>query len=207
MVKVKICGLTNFPDYNLACQLGADYAGFVFYKNSPRFIEPELARELVRQGKSSAVKVGVFVNEQASLIREIYDYVGLDIVQLQGDEEPDFCRCLGLPCWKAIRVKDALALAEMERYSAEVFLLDSFSEEAYGGTGQELDRVILSEALKTGRKIIVAGGLSALNIGKIIEMKPFGVDVCSSLEDSPGKKNPAKMINFFEEVNKWRGQE
>lgn len=201
MVKVKICGLTNQADYNLACQLGADYAGFVFYRKSRRFIEPELARKLVRQAKYQAIKVGVFVNEQASIIREIYDYVGLDIVQLQGDEEPDFCRQLGLPYWKAIRVKDISALEEMKRFSADVFLLDSFSEEAYGGTGKEVNSLILAEALKMGKKIVVAGGLSALNIGKIIEMKPFGVDVCSSLEDSPGKKNAAKMINFFREIN------
>ncbi len=201
MVKVKICGLTNQADYNLACQLGADYAGFVFYRKSLRFIEPELARKLVRQAKYQAIKVGVFVNEQASIIREIYDYVGLDIVQLQGDEEPDFCRQLGLPYWKAIRVKDISALEEMKRFSADVFLLDSFSEEAYGGTGKEVNSLILAEALKMGKKIVVAGGLSALNIGKIIEMKPFGVDVCSSLEDSPGKKNAAKMINFFREIN------
>ncbi len=201
MVKVKICGLTNQADYNLACLLGADYAGFVFYRKSRRFIEPELARKLVRQAKYQAIKVGVFVNEQASIIREIYDYVGLDIVQLQGDEEPDFCRQLGLPYWKAIRVKDISALEEMKRFSADVFLLDSFSEEAYGGTGKEVNSLILAEALKMGKKIVVAGGLSALNIGKIIEMKPFGVDVCSSLEDSPGKKNAAKMINFFREIN------
>ena len=201
MVKVKICGLTNQADYNLACQLGADYAGFVFYRKSLRFIEPELARKLVRQAKYQAIKVGVFVNEQASIIREIYDYVGLDIVQLQGDEEPDFCRQLGLPYWKAIRAKDTSDVEKLKKFPGDIFLLDSFSGVAYGGTGKQLARSLLREALKTGKKIVVAGGLSALNIGKIIEMKPFGVDVCSSLEDSPGKKNAAKMINFFREIN------
>jgi len=206
MVKVKICGLTNLADYKLACQLGADYAGFIFYKNSLRFLEPELARKLIRQTKYSVTKVGVFVNEEVSIIREVYDYVGLDIVQLQGDEGPDFCRHLGLPYWKAIRAKDSSALEDMKKFPADVFLLDSFSRVAYGGTGKQLSRLLLREALKTGKKIVVAGGLSALNIGKIMEMEPFGVDVCSSLEDSPGKKNPAKMMNFFKEVDKWRGQ-
>ncbi|MDD8020152.1 MAG: phosphoribosylanthranilate isomerase [Acidobacteriota bacterium] len=206
MVKVKICGLTNLADYKLACQLGADYAGFIFYKNSPRFLEPELARKLVRQTKYSAIKVGVFVNEQVSIIREIYDYVGLDIVQLQGDEGPDFCRQLGLPYWKAIRAKDTSDVEKLKKFPGDIFLLDSFSGVAYGGTGKQLARSLLREALKTGKKIVVAGGLSDLNIGEIIKMKPFGVDVCSSLEESPGKKNPTKMINFLREVEKWRGQ-
>jgi phosphoribosylanthranilate isomerase len=205
MVKLKICGLTNWLDYRLACELGADYTGFIFYEKSARFVDPDLARNLVKRGKYSALKVGVFVNEPLSKVKSIYEFVGLDIVQLQGDEDPLFCEALSLPYWKAIRVRDAFALEEMKRFSCETILLDSFSSHSYGGTGNEVDRNILKKAMDSEKKIIVAGGVSAFNIEEIFKMGPFGVDVCSFLEEYPGKKSAEKMKIFFQKINQLRG--
>jgi phosphoribosylanthranilate isomerase len=205
MVKVKVCGLTKWLDYTLACELGADYAGFIFYEKSPRFIDPAAARNIIRKGKISTVRVGVFVNEEISRVKDIYEYVGLDIVQLQGDEDQVYCKTLSLPYWKAIRVKDISSLEEMERLGCDTFLLDCFSKNSYGGTGKPIDRAFLQKAMESRKKIIVAGGVSVLNIEEILQLKPFGVDVCSSLEEYPGRKSAQKMKDFFEKINELRG--
>jgi len=202
MVKVKICGLTNREDYQLAQSLGADYTGFIFYEKSPRFIDKYAAGEIIGDGKGTHSKVGVFVNEKIKTIQEIYEWVGLDIVQLHGDESPQYCQSLGLPFWKVIRVKDASSLLKMEDYPCSFFLLDTFFSSQYGGTGRCFDMEIAREAIKSGKKIIVAGGIGINNIDKIIELKPFAVDVCSSIEDYPGKKSIKKMESFFERINK-----
>ncbi len=204
MVKVKICGLTDRRDDALAGELGADYAGFVFHEKSPRFIDPSAARKLVRSGGHSVVRVGVFVNEEISRIKDIYEYVGLDLVQLHGDEDPAYCESLSLPYWKVIRIRDASSVDEMMRFRAGTFLLDSYSERAYGGTGKPADRTLLRRAMESGKRIIVAGGVSVLNVEEIVRMRPFGVDVCSSLEERPGRKSARKMREFFHKIDELR---
>ncbi len=204
MVKVKVCGLTNFADYRIACDLGADWAGFIFYQKSPRFIAPERARRVIKRGRFSVVKVGVFVNEPIARVREVFYQAGLDIVQLHGNEDPAYCQALGLPYWKAIRVKGLSSLKEMENYSCETFVLDAWAGISYGGAGKAIDFSVLQKALGMERKIIVAGGVSVETVEQVISLRPYGVDVCSSLEECPGKKSEQKMREFFCAINKWR---
>ncbi|MGB8953383.1 MAG: phosphoribosylanthranilate isomerase [Candidatus Aminicenantales bacterium] len=201
MVKLKVCGLTNGLDYTMACALGADYTGFVFYEKSPRFVDPAAVRNFIGKGKTAPVRVGVFVNEEISRVQNIHESAGLNIVQLQGDEDPAYCRTLSLPYWKALRVKDVSFLDEIRRFECDTILLDSFSENSYGGTGKSIDRVLLEKAMESGKRIIVAGGVSVLNVEEIIRMKPFAVDVCSSLEEYPGKKSIEKMKDFFQKIH------
>lgn len=199
MVKVKICGLTNLADYNSAVHLGADYTGFIFYPQSPRSLSSEEAVEIIRHGiKGSHKKIGVFVNDSIEKIRSVYKEVGLDIVQLHGDETPDYCQQLGLPYWKAIRIQDEHSLNLIQRHNCRFFLLDTFKKNTYGGTGTIFDLNIGTKAIQTGKKIIIAGGVSATNINRVIKLNPFAVDVNSSIEDKPGKKNLNKMKIFFD---------
>jgi tryptophan synthase beta chain len=202
--KIKVCGITNAEDYRDAVTLGADYAGFIFYPESPRYISPGRAVELIRQAPAAAhEKVGVFVNESIERVRDIYFQVGLDIVQLHGDESPEYVEQLDLPCWKAIRVKDRTSLEAITQYNCDTFLLDGFKKDMYGGTGISFDPELAVEALKTGKRIIVAGGISAENIGALLGLDCtfYAIDVNSSLEEKPGKKSVKKMENFFKTIN------
>jgi phosphoribosylanthranilate isomerase len=204
MVKIKVCGLTNIEDYNAVVSLGADYTGFIFYPKSGRFVTKEKAKEIIKNGaKGKNLKVGVFVNESIDKIKEIYEYAGLDIVQLHGDETPDYCKELELPYWKTVRVIDKTSLKQMEEFGCSVFLLDKFSKKLYGGTGQTIDTGIAELAIKSNKDIIIAGGISAENAENYLKLSPFALDVNSSLEDSPGKKSISKLNNFFEKVRKY----
>lgn len=202
-VRIKVCGLTNDRDYRMACELGADWAGFLFHPGSPRFIRPESAGRVIARGGPgfATLKVGVFVNESIPRVREIFERTGLDIVQLHGDEDPAYCRALGLPYWKAVRIKDASSLEEMTRYGSSTFLLDAHAAQFYGGTGRSIDLSVLRTALGAGRRIIVAGGVSAATVPRLLALRPYGLDACSSLEESPGQKSPEKMREFFQAVH------
>lgn len=205
MVKVKICGLTNLEDYNNAIRLGADYTGFIFYSQSPRALSSKKASKIILQGiQGSHQKIGVFVNDSIKRIRSVYKEVGLDIVQLHGDESPSFCQQLELPYWKAIRIQDEHSLNIIRHYNCRFFLLDTFKKSSYGGTGTMFDLNIGINAIQTGKKIIIAGGISADNINRVFTLNPFAVDVNSSIEDKPGKKNPKKMENLFNKIKKLR---
>ncbi|MCP4218546.1 MAG: tryptophan synthase subunit beta, partial [bacterium] len=197
MVKIKICGLTDKEDYKQAVALGADYTGFIFYPGSPRYIDKYGARAIVAGEGGSHKKVGVFVNESAEKVREIYDYVGLDLVQLHGDESPEYCESLGLPYWKVIRVKDKSSLDTMDLYKCRVFLLDTFSPAQYGGTGKVFNPDLARGAIEKGNAIVVAGGISPENIAEISALMPYAVDVCSGVEREPGKKDMEKMKRLF----------
>ncbi len=203
MVKVKICGLTNLADYNAAIRLGADYTGFIFYPQSPRSLCSEKAAKIIRQGiQGSHQKIGVFVNDSIERIRSVYKDVGLDIVQLHGDESPSFCRQLELPYWKAIRIQDEHSLNLIQSHNGRFFLLDTFKKNTYGGTGTMFDLNIGIKAIQTGKKIIIAGGVSTANISRVMTLNPFAVDINSSIEDKPGKKNLKKMKEFFDKIKK-----
>ena len=201
MVKIKICGLTNLKDYNAAVSLGADYVGFNFYRKSPRYINKKTAAEIIKLGiDKGQQKVGVFVNENKQKIKDIYEYVGLDRVQLHGDETPEYCLQLGLPFWKVFRIKDKNTIQLIPVYTCDTILLDTFSSHQYGGTGTTFDLQLGQQAIQTGKRIIIAGGISTENIGAILILSPFGIDICSSLEISPGKKSYKKMKIFFEKI-------
>ena len=199
--KVKICGITNAEDASVAVEAGADALGFVFYRKSPRYIEPTLARQIIMNLPPLVIPVGVFVDEDQQVVRSLMDDCGLEIAQLHGNESAIYCKELGRTILKALRVKDRstfLALAEYRgRAGVRGFVLDAFSEQAYGGTGQVVDWQLAAEAAKAAN-ILLAGGLTPDNVTKAIQaVQPYGVDVSSGVERAPGKKDHEKVRAFI----------
>lgn len=200
-VKVKICGITSAEDATVAVEAGADALGFVFYRKSPRYIEPAMARQIVMGLPPLVLPVGVFVNEEQSVVRNLMDDCGLSLAQLHGSESAAYCQELGRPVLKALRVKDRsafLALAEFRgRAGVRGFVLDAFSDQAYGGTGQVIDWQLAAEAAKAAN-ILLAGGLTPDNVQQAIQaVQPYGVDVSSGVEREPGKKDHEKVRAFI----------
>lgn len=201
-MKVKICGITNREDAAIAVAAGADALGFVMYRKSPRFVEPAVARAIITGLPPFVLAVGVFVNEEAQRVRGLVDECGFALAQLHGDESAGYCQQLGRPALKAIRLKDRgtfLALGEFQgRANVRGFLIDAFSDQAYGGTGQTVDWTLAKEAARS-TPIILAGGLTPMNVAEAIaHVRPYGVDVSSGVEQSPGKKDPDKVKAFIQ---------
>jgi len=206
MVKVKICGITNHEDASEAVRLGAEALGFIFAP-SPRQIVPELARDIIVDLPPFVQAVGVFVNEELSAIRDKVAYCGLDMVQLHGDEPPEFCRELMPRTLKAFRIKDTSSLSPIGAYKGLVkaLLLDTYQEGLKGGTGKTFDWGLAVEAGKFGIPVILSGGLGPSNIETAIStVKPYAVDVNSTIEARPGKKDHALMRVLMEKVNGMR---
>jgi len=197
MVKIKICGITNIDDALRAVDAGADALGFVFFGASPRNISPEQARAIIRHLPPFIQTVGLFVNESLATINETADTCGLDIIQLHGEESPDFCTGVKRRVLKALRVRNFASLDSMPSYQVSAFLLDAWSPIARGGTGQTFNWDIAASAA-ADRKIILAGGLSCDNITDAIKkVRPYGVDVSSGVETTPGKKDAVKITEFI----------
>jgi len=198
VIKIKICGITNSEDALLAVVLGADALGFIFYKESKRYIRPERAHEIISKLPPFVTTVGVFVNQQLDEIRSIKEVVGFNIFQLHGDESPDFCKKLGRGVIKTIRVNEYINSKEIESYPVQTILFETYSTKGYGGTGESFRWEIL-KGLNTSKRIILSGGLSAENVSQAIRIANlYGVDVSSGVEDYPGKKNPEKLKKFIE---------
>jgi phosphoribosylanthranilate isomerase len=202
-VRVKICGITNWTDARRAIENGADFLGFNFYPGSPRYVSPAKARRIVKRLPKGVAAVGVFVNEPEEKMLEIARRVGLDYLQLHGDESPKTVAHLqrALPVIKAVRVKRPFRAAQISRYRrASALLLDGFDRRLRGGTGKTFDWKLALRAKPYG-KIFVAGGLAPENVGEAIRIaKPFAVDVSSGVEAKPGKKDPARLKAFAEAV-------
>jgi phosphoribosylanthranilate isomerase len=207
MVKVKICGITNWTDAQRAVAAGADFLGFNFYPPSPRYIAPAKARGIVRRLPERVTVVGVFVNEPEEKMLRIARAVGLDYLQLHGNESPELISRLKLayPVIKAVRVQKSFRPAQLARFkSASAVLLDSFQPRRYGGTGKTFNWSVARRA-KAGRKIFLAGGLTPQNVAAAIRAaKPYAVDVCSGVEARPGKKDPARVKAMMEAVQNSR---
>ncbi len=199
-VKVKICGMTNLKDVKVAVDGGVDAVGFIFYKKSPRSVTMQAVRKIVLELPPFFDSVGVFVNETAEQINKIADRCNLDRVQLHGNESPTFCKKIRRRVIKAIRVKDIQSLKKLSDYPVSSFLLDTFSEDQYGGTGRVFDWNLAYPAKKYG-PIILAGGLTPNNVRQAIQrIQPYGVDVCSGVESQPGIKDHKKMQIFLKNV-------
>ena len=201
-MKIKICGITNLEDAEVAVATGADALGFVLYRKSPRWVEPAVAKAIVAGLPPFVSAVGVFVNEEAEKVRTLMDECGFALAQLHGDESAAYCQNLGRPVLKALRLKDRatfLALAEFQgRANVRGILLDAFSDQAYGGTGQTVDWTLAEEAARS-TPVILAGGLTPENVAEAIQkVRPYGVDVSSGVEQSPGKKDHHKLKAFIE---------
>ncbi|QQR80872.1 MAG: phosphoribosylanthranilate isomerase [Deltaproteobacteria bacterium] len=190
---VKICGITNKEDAWTAIEAGADALGFNFYPKSPRYLDPEEAIKLIEDIPPNVLKVGVFVNEKESLVRDLCQYLSLDYLQFHGDETPYYCEQFATPYWKAFRLKDEKTFDLMKKYHPEYFLIDAYVEKAFGGTGVVTNWDLAREAKNYG-KVILAGGLAPENIEAAIRaVRPEGVDVASGVESSPGKKDAQKL--------------
>lgn len=200
-IKVKICGITNPEDAQVAIEAGADALGFVFHRRSPRSVDIQTAKAIVAGMPPFVLPVGVFVNEPVKVVRDVMDECGLACAQLHGDETASYCDALARPVLRAIRIQsrgDLLALAEYKgRANVRGFLVDAFSDQAYGGTGQLVDWALAAEAAKAAH-ILLAGGLTPDNVQEAIrQVRPYGVDVSSGVERSPGSKDHDKVRAFL----------
>lgn len=205
MTRIKICGVTNLPDALACVEAGADFLGFNFYKRSPRYIEPFEAARIVKRLPSTVASVGVFVNEESpSRVEEIASRAGVELVQLHGDESPEYCRALADRfVIKALRVSADFAPERVTRYETRAFLLDAFRRDAYGGTGESFDWSKALAVRETVEKLFLAGGLSVSNVGDAVErVRPYAVDACSLLESAPGRKDAESVRAFIEAVRK-----
>ena len=199
MTRVKICGITRLTDALLAVELGAWAVGFIFYKNSPRYISPENAKKIIEKLPPFVSLVGVFVNEREATVKKTALSCGLTTLQFHGDETSAYCRKFG--CWKvikAIRVKSNISPAQLKKFSADAFLFDTFIPDGYGGSGKTFNWSYLKSLTKFSTPIILSGGLNPRNIAKAVKtVSPFAVDVSSGVESAPGRKSPAKLKSLF----------
>ena len=204
ITKVKICGITNYDDAAAAMDLGADLLGFNFYPKSPRYIKPQDAAGIIRRLPAFIDVSGVFVNSALEEIREIAALCQLDWVQLHGDENTEFCRWLAYDSaktMKALRIKEAGDLEQVNTFSTDAILLDAFDPKKYGGTGLTFDWNIIGHI---GKRIFLAGGINPQNAAQAVELGVYGIDVCSGVEAKPGKKDPKKMKALFDNIRHLR---
>ncbi len=197
-VRVKICGITNPGDAPVAIEAGADALGFNFYEKSPRFVSMETAAEISGSLPPYTLRVGVFVNPSEQLVRKAIGECGLNLLQFHGDEPPEFCTQFGLMSMKAFRVRDAESLQELSGYQTDAWLLDAYASDLFGGTGEKFNWDVAREVQKLGKPVFLAGGLTPENVADAIrQVQPFGVDVSSGVESSPGKKDHDKVRAFI----------
>jgi phosphoribosylanthranilate isomerase len=204
MTRIKICGITREEDALFCADKGADFLGFIFVPSTPRFIEPEKAAKIaekLRERQTRPRIVGVFRDASAEYMHEIGALVGLDLVQMHGNESNDDVRSVGLGAIKTYRVGDSLPDTTAHP-SAEWLLFDTFEERRAGGTGRRFDWSLLAMYPRT-KPFFLAGGLSPDNIAAAISLvRPSGVDVSSGVEAEPGVKDHAKLERLFERVKR-----
>ncbi len=207
MVKVKICGITNYEDALFAVESGADALGFIF-ADSPRRILPEAALDIIRRLPPFIKSVGVFVDEAPERITEIVSLCGIDLIQLHGKEPPGICGQFMQRVIKAIAVRDNSVIEDLRPYQGRVrgLLLDTYSENLAGGTGRTFNWDLAIKAKELGIPVILAGGLGPSNIVEAVsKVKPYAVDVNSGVEERPGKKSHVLITELFEKVEKAQG--
>ena len=202
MTRVKICGITNLEDAINAAKLGADFLGFNFYKKSPRYIEESEARKIIKKIPNNVKKVGISVNENINNVISIVKNLNLDLVQLHGDEKPEYCKQLKdkskKSIIKAFRIKTNKDIKTMERYNADFLMFDAHKDGMFGGTGKTFDWNMLKGIKKP---LFLSGGLNPENVEDAIKIaKPYAVDVASGVEENPRKKDYNKMKKFIEAV-------
>jgi phosphoribosylanthranilate isomerase len=212
MVWIKICGITNLEDAAGICHLGVDAMGFVLSTNSPRRVKPEKAEEIITALRGSGIKVpvaGVFVNEKIERVIQCGDLLGLDYIQLSGDEEEEYIENLKkesgkIKIIKALRIKDKNKdqkdtidekIDKLQDHT-DFILLDSYRKGIYGGTGAPLNWEMLKN-YRSKIPVILSGGLDPENVKRAVDtVRPFGVDASSGLEIYPGKKDLNKVARF-----------
>lgn len=200
-VRVKICGITNLTDARAAVAAGADALGFVFVPGTPRFILPETAAQVIGELPPFVAKVGLFVDADTRTVAETIARTGVDTIQLHGAETPEFARQFrgAVKVIKAFRVRGGETLAQLSAFAgaADAWLLDAFVPGVPGGTGARFDWAHAVAATGSGRPIVLAGGLTSVNVAEAVRLvRPFAVDVSSGVEAAPGRKDPARLAEF-----------
>ncbi|MCX7769789.1 MAG: phosphoribosylanthranilate isomerase [Proteobacteria bacterium] len=196
MIRVKICGITRLDDAKLAESLGAHALGFIFYKESKRYISPEDARKIIINLTPLIIKVGVFVNEDLDTIRSIKEFCSLDRIQIFYDDQEKYKfldPSIYIPVFKVKDERDILEAMKFEHLT----LFDTYHQGLHGGTGKTFDWGLLKKANKP---FILAGGINNDNILEALKYRPFAVDVASGLESSKGIKDHKKMFEFFKKI-------
>lgn len=200
-MKVKICGITNRDDARDAIALGVDALGFIFYKQSPRYVSPDIVEEISLFVPPFVQMVGVFVDHSKEEIESIVKQCRLDVVQLHGNESVSFCIDLNMRIIKAFSVSDIEDIKAISQYQGIVsgMLLDTKVPGKIGGTGQTFDWGIALKAKEFETPIILSGGINENNLQKAIQLvNPYAIDVCSGVEREPGRKDYNKMQSILE---------
>ncbi|HXJ59131.1 MAG TPA: phosphoribosylanthranilate isomerase [Verrucomicrobiae bacterium] len=198
-MKIKICGITRLEDALAAVEAGADALGFMFYAASPRCITPAHATPIIRALPAFIAKVGVFVDASELDVRSVIEECGLDTLQFHGQETPEFCRRFRQKVIKAFCIRDRDSLQATAAYSSETWLLDSYVPGKPGGTGATFNWAFAAQAVQSGGRVILAGGLTPENVGAAVQqVHPYAVDVCSGVESGPGWKDAGKIKAFVQ---------
>jgi len=200
---VKICGLCTPEDVEAVAELKPDAMGFVFWRKSRRAVKPEDVAEWVQGLPASIQKVGVFVDSPLAEVAPTIERAGLDVVQLHGHEPPEICELIPIKVWKAFNLGKGMP-ESLDSYRVDAFLLDSYSAESPGGTGQVGDWDWVRALVKfCDTPMILAGGLTPENVREAIrKVKPWGVDVSSGVELRPGRKDIEKVRKFIKQCRK-----
>ncbi len=203
--RIKICGITNLEDARFAAGALVDYLGFIFYEKSPRYIEPGEAGAIINWLEGPD-KVGVFVNQPLDDVNRIAKETGLDYVQLHGDESVEYCELVDKPIIKVIHIQEEtvpyLLEHQIDQYTevADFLLFDTKIDGLWGGTGKSFDWEMLTEA-EIDIPFFLSGGLNAENISEAIKtVRPYAVDISSSLEQKPGLKDFEKIEVFMDQM-------
>lgn len=208
MFRIKICGITCPEDAAAVAAAGADAVGLNFYAKSPRYVEPASARAIVDAVPAGVVKVGLFVNAPVEGVCRIVDRLGLDLVQLHGDEPPEYLAALGdRPVMRAFRlgpgglgeIGEYLRRCEAAGCLPRLVLVDAFRPGKYGGTGETAEWWALADYRSSisSPPVVLAGGLTPENVREAIRtVRPAAVDTASGVESSPGRKDPARVAAF-----------
>ncbi|MCK5565875.1 MAG: phosphoribosylanthranilate isomerase [Planctomycetes bacterium] len=205
IVKIKICGITNLEDAQVAVDMGADIIGFNFYPKSPRFIGPDVALDIINKLPTFVDTAAVFVNAHLDQIKGMIEQGFLNWLQFHGDETPEFCeefKWYNIKTIKAIRVQSNESIEEARDYPTDAILFDAYDKTLYGGTGKTFDWKLIRDF---GARVFLAGGINAENIAGAVETGVYGVDICSGIESEPGKKDHAKMKELFDNLKHVRG--
>ena len=198
MTQIKICGITNKEDALFAVECGATALGFIFYSPSPRYIKPVDAKKIIVALPAKLVKVGVFVNEKTEEIKRVIEYCALDMIQLHGDETPEYCRQFPAPMIiKSLELNNDDDVSRTLNYDVTAILVDARHAGLYGGTGKK-SNWDLARSIRNKKPLILSGGLNAENVTEALKIvNPAALDINSGVEASPGKKDHKKLAKIF----------
>jgi len=200
-MKIKFCGLNNLDSLRHACDLKADFAGFIFAEQSPRKVEPNFIAQLKDFNFCRTVPVSVFVNPSIQEVQQAIEILPNTILQFHGDESDDFCRQFHQLFWKSIPVKDKQSLLMSDNFpSAQAILLETFSQNLSGGTGKSFDWTLL-ENMDLSKRFILAGGINPNNIQSAISLNSWCIDINSGVESELAIKDNKLMAEIMTVFN------